>query len=232
MEYSTLLMDADDTLFDFPECERRALTQALSAYGLEAAEDIIACFSAINSELWKCLERSEITRSELRVRRFRDLCTKRFPEFERSDELADKYVERLGCQAVLIKDAEKAVRALSEKFEIYIITNGITSVQKGRFALTDITSCLKGLFISDEIGVNKPSPEFFEYVFKNVREKDKRRMLVVGDSLTSDMQGGRNAGLDTCIYDPRGRITMPHPLCDYRIDDLMQLITLCRGEGI
>lgn len=230
MKYTTLFIDADDTIFDFPKCEHEALRLTLEKGAYCFDEEIYRIFSTINAALWKEFEINEITRSELRVQRFKELLEKCFAGCvdnpRRCWMLADSYVDNLSCQAVLIEGAKEALEKLSEVYDIYIITNGLKKVQHGRFKKAALGAYYKKLFISDEIGVQKPDREFFEYVLREVEEKDRSKILVVGDSLTSDMKGGRNAGLDTCLYDPKGKITMPHPLCDYRIEDLCELLEL------
>ena len=229
MKYTTLLMDADETIFDFGKCEYQALKEALEYHGLEFSDEICESFSTINTKLWKEFEMSHITRSELRVQRFRELIAKCFEGFENTEILADTYVDRLSEQAILIDGAQEVLERLSQSFDIYIITNGLKKVQRGRFAKTDITDYIKKLYISDEIGMNKPDKKFFDYVLEDIPEKDKSKILVVGDSLSSDMQGGRNAGLDTCVYDPANRISMPNELCDYHITGLTQIFSVAEG---
>ena len=224
MSYSTLLMDADDTIFDFPLCEYRALKETIESFGLVFTDEICSSFSAINSALWKKFEMNRITRSELRNRRFAELIEKCFQGFDNTEAMALKYIECLAKQAVFIDGAYDALKLLSSRYKIYIITNGLKTVQRGRFSRTDITSFIGKLYISDEMGVQKPSKEFFDMVLEDIPEKDKTKILVVGDSLTSDMQGGRNAGLDTCLYDPKGKVTMPNDLCDYHITSLTELM--------
>ncbi len=230
MKYTTLLVDADETLFDFRKCEANALKNALTFYGLEYNEDINKKFTSINSALWRKFEMSRITRSELRVRRFSELIEKCFDGFTDAEKLAFKYIDELSYQAILIPGTAGAVKKLSELYDIYIITNGLTKVQRGRFSRTEITGYFKDIFISDEIGMNKPDKKFFDYVLSKIDEKDRSKILVVGDSLTSDMQGGRNAGLDTCLFDPYDNVSMPHPLCDHKIKSLAEIISFASEE--
>ena len=227
MKYSVLLMDADDTIFDFPVCEYNALRSAMTEKGLYFDDGICAEFSRINAALWKRFEIGEITRSELRVRRFREMIEKCFSEIEDTEKnsvaLADLYVHYLAQNAVYIDGAREALSVLKDIFDIYIITNGLRPVQENRFVISGLGEYVRGMYISDALGVQKPDKAFFDIVLDDISEKDTSRILVVGDSLTSDMQGGRNAGLDTCLYDPRGRVTLPHELCDYRIERLIEL---------
>ncbi|MBQ9461238.1 MAG: YjjG family noncanonical pyrimidine nucleotidase [Clostridia bacterium] len=232
MKYTTLLMDADDTIFDFPKCEYAALKNSLTDCGYTFSDEICSRFSSINAALWKKFERGEITRADLRIRRFRELIEQCFQQCfpgtaeGRSDceTAANQYVKRLSEQAILIDGALEALDALSKKYEIYIITNGLKPVQEGRFAIAGLDRFVRRAYISDAMGVQKPSAEYFAMVLDDIPEKDRSKILVVGDSLTSDMKGGRNAGLDTCLYDPHLRVDMPDELCDYRIRDLNELL--------
>lgn len=224
MKYTTLLMDVDDTIFDFSACEYNALQNALEVHGLTFSCEVYHRFTAINSALWKKFEQNQITRSELRVRRFSELTEVCFPDYDQNETLADTYVQKLGEQAIFFDGARQAMEQLSRVYDIYIITNGLLTVQNSRLALSRLDHLVKGAFISDAMGVQKPMKTFFDRVLQEVAEKNTRRILVVGDSLTSDMQGGRNAGLDTCLYDPKHRVTLPHSLCDYQISNLNELL--------
>ena len=232
--YTTLLMDADDTIFDFGACESRALCEALQSENLPFDDEICQSFSAINAALWKEFEMNKITRSQLRVERFRELIRKCLEGYENPERLADRYIEALAKQAIFFNGAEEAVRQLAGRCYVYIITNGLKTVQRGRFLKSGLERLVDGVFISDEMGVQKPMKAFFDAVLQSISEKETDKILVVGDSLTSDMQGGRNAGLATCVYDPGKRVQMPHALCDYRIESLRELcgmVTEARNEG-
>lgn len=230
MKYTTLLMDADETIFDFGKCEYFALKGTVEAFGLHFDDKVHETFSAINKHLWKEFERNKITNSELRVQRFRELIAECFDGFDDAQKLSMEYVSQLSRQAILIDGAYEAVEKLSEIFDLYLITNGISQVQRGRLSRTDISRFFRNVFISDELNVQKPKKEYFDIVLREIEEKDKSRILVVGDSLTSDMQGGRNAGLYTCLYDPSDRTEFPHPLCDYKIHFLTDVITIASEE--
>ena len=230
MLFTTLLIDADETLFDFGKCEYHALKNTVESENLNFNDEIYGNFTAINSRLWREFEKNNITRSELRVQRFRELIEKCFDGFEDADKLADIYINKLAQQAILIDGTEQAVEELEKYFDLYVITNGLKDVQRGRFSRTAITKHIKKLYISDEMNVQKPRKEFFDIVLSDIQEKDKSKILVVGESLTSDMQGGRNAGLATCLFDPKDKIQMPNDLCDYKIHRLTEIIPLAKGE--
>ncbi len=226
MNYTSVLMDADDTIFDFPKCEYTALKNTLNIHQLVFNDEVYHTFSKINSDLWKQLELKKITRYDLRIQRFQELIRKCFDGFENCDMLADEYVNQLSRQAILIDGAASALEKISSCADLYIITNGLKVVQRGRLKRTDITRFIKKVYISDEIGINKPDKAFFDFVLSDIPEKDLSNIIVVGDSLSSDMQGGRNAGLTTCLYDPKDRVVMPHPLCDFKIKNLEELLSL------
>ena len=226
MKFTTLLMDADDTIFDFPKCEYAALKNTLETFGLNFTDEVHESFSSINSHLWKEFENNRITCADLRIQRFRELIEKCFNGMQNADQLASEYIDRLSQQAILIDGAYDALKMLSEYFSIYIITNGLKKVQRGRFGKTEISRFIKKLYISDEMNVQKPRKEFFDMVLSDIEEKDSRKVLVVGDSLTSDMQGGRNAGIATCLYDPHDKVAMPEERCDYKIRDLREIMMI------
>lgn len=232
MRYTTLLMDADETIFDFGKCEYFALKGTIESYGLRFDERVHKTFSEINKDLWKEFEKNNITNAQLRVQRFRELIAECFDGFEEASALSEEYISQLSRQAVLIDGAYEAVEKLSHDFTLYLITNGISRVQRGRLARTEITRFFDDVFISDEMNVQKPKKEFFDIVLGSIEEKNKARILVVGDSLTSDMQGGRNAGLDTCLYDPSDRVALPNPLCDYKVGSLTDIFRIASEEKL
>lgn len=201
--YEILLMDADDTLFDFHRAEREAIKNTLSAFGLEPTDELIAVYSRINKECWEQLERRELDKKTLRYVRFERFC--RELDFKAdAKKMADFYGSTLATHAFLIDGAKELCRELSEHFDIYIITNGLKPVQEGRMMRSGIAPYIKKSFISEDIGYEKPAREYFEAVAASIPNFSRERTLVIGDSLTSDIKGGRDFGLDTCHYDPRG----------------------------
>ena len=225
-------MDADDTIFDFPKCEYNAVKNTFEKYNFEFTQNLYEKYSEINNSLWKKFEIGQITRQELRIQRFEQTCN--FfgicNDTETLKLLANAYVDELAKQDILIDGAYEAVKKISSLCEIYIITNGLSTVQRGRFGKSSITKLLKDIFISDELEVQKPHKEFFDIVLSKINENDKSKILVVGDSLTSDMQGGKNAGLKTCIYDPKDKISMPHNLCDYKVTALENICDIIKEK--
>lgn len=199
--YSTLLFDADNTLLDFDTAEEKALSRILTEIGVNVTKEVTKRYSAINLSYWQAFERGEVTKSELRTARFADL----FKEigFETGLSLsyiADTYLSYLGEGEYLLDGAlELCERLRDEGYKIYIITNGVAETQKKRLSKSGLDRFLDGLFVSEAIGAQKPMPEFFEYVFEHIDEKDREKILVIGDSYGSDIKGACAVGLD-CVW--------------------------------
>ena len=224
-KYEFLLLDADETLLDFPRAERSALRDALGLQGIDPTEEMIAKYSEINDNCWKMLERGEISKSELRVARFEKFC--RYYEFQVDvPRLALDYTDALSTKGFLISGALEICRTLSAHCKLYIITNGIATVQRGRFEPSPLRGFLQDLFISEEIGAEKPSPAYFDTVATRIPGFDRQKALVVGDSLSSDMRGGVNAGIDTCWFNPKKKAAPKDLPITYEICTLEELIPL------
>lgn len=204
MKYEYILFDADDTLLDFQDCEEHALHALLLYAGGKASDDEKTVYKKINAEWWRRFEHGEVTKTQLTVGRFADTCDALGLNCDPND-LSGYYIDRLGEGAKLMDGAMEICRALYGKCRMYIITNGIQKVQESRWNRTAIKDMFDGLFISEAIGYQKPRPEYFDYVFSAIGNPPKDRVLIVGDSLTSDIAGGIAAGTDTCWVNPTGK---------------------------
>ena len=202
-KYRLLLVDADDTILDFKRCEHDALRTVLQNFGLPDGDEVIAVYSGINDRMWKMLEKMEITKSELRVRRFREFLEKMGYSAD-AEAVASAYEQALGTKHYLLPGAAEACQALSGHIPMYIITNGLGYAQKRRLAESGITSWVDGVFISGQIGAEKPSKAFFDAVEARLGALDRDTTLVIGDSLTSDIAGAVNAGFDS-LWITRGK---------------------------
>ncbi len=205
MKYKIILFDADGTLFDFKRSEREALKEALLMSGIDAGEDELTAYSEINLSLWKLLERKEIERSVLLYKRF-DLFCEKFGYIGDSRKISDDYIEILSHKGYMLEGAEELLSGLFGRVRMYIVTNGLGKVQEGRYACSGIAKYFDNIYISEYIGHNKPDARFFDHVMKDIPDFDRDVALVVGDSLTSDIKGANNAGLDCCWYDPSGNV--------------------------
>lgn len=212
MNYDIILLDADGTLYDFDASEREALTETLQWAGMPTDAETLELYHEINARQWQALERGETTRERLRTERFEKFLAAMLPMGYSSDKIAvaiaDAYIEALSHQCILIPEAVEVCRRLSEKCSLYIVTNGTAWVQKSRFADSPINEFIKKTYISEEVGYTKPAIEFFDRVLDDIgvtKEYAASRALVVGDSLSSDIMGGINSGIDTCWYNPAGK---------------------------
>lgn len=200
-KYEYILFDADGTLFDFKKSEAEALKLATSRVNVKIDDEGVEMYSAINDSLWKALERGEIKKDVLRVRRF-ELFGERYGFDCDFNELAAIYTDELAEQCFQIDGAYEICASLFGKYRLFIITNGIEYVQKRRLSLSTLKDFFEQVFISGEIGCEKPSGKFFDVVESRISGFDRKKALVVGDSLTSDMAGGIGAGIDCCFYNP------------------------------
>ena len=220
-----LFLDLDDTILDFHKAERLALGKTFRGFGLEPTEQVMNRYSLINKAHWERLERKELTREEVLVGRFETL----FREFglEVDPECcARTYEDNLSVGHYFLPGAEEAVKALSQKYKLYMASNGTAKVQAGRLASANISRYFQEVFVSQEIGANKPDLAYFERCFARIPGFDKSKAMMVGDSLTSDILGGIRAGIRTCWVNPDGKPARADIQPDYEIQALHQLETL------
>ena len=204
VKYKILLFDADETLLDFPASEKEALKKVLEHFGIRYSEEFRATFSAINLALWKQLEKGLVTRDIIRIRRFEQFVQTTGITAD-PKEMSALYVKFLGESCFVLPGAAELCEKLKEKYELYIVTNGIGTVQQSRLKKSGLLPYFKDVFISEEIGSQKPDKRFFDFIFAKIAEKDKSKFIIIGDSMTSDILGGINAGIDTCFFNPWGR---------------------------
>lgn len=203
-KYTTLLLDVDETLLDFKLAENVSLKNALTRSGIEPTDERCARYHLINDALWKALERGEIEKDRIKTKRF-ELFYEEFGFQGDPHASAGMYVEELSRAGYILPGAREFLDTVCDKFDVYAVTNGIRAVQQGRFIAADINKYFKDVFISERVGYSKPDKRYFDYVLESIPEKDSSRILVVGDSPTSDIKGAQNAGLDSCWYAPHGK---------------------------
>ena len=201
MKYSFLLFDADHTLFDFNKSEYLALKSALEQLGCPSTDAHIERYSDINVKYWKMLERGEIDKISLKLARFVEF-GKEFGFEDKAEALSDLYMENLAHESHLFDGALELVEKLSESYRLFIITNGVKSTQDGRFSVSPITKYFEKIFISEVVGAEKPSVEFFDAVANGIEGFERERALVIGDSLSSDIKGAINSKIDCIWYNP------------------------------
>ena len=221
--YTTLLFDLDNTLLDFSKAEQTAITDVFRFFGLDDSEQAVALYSQINDDFWKAFERGDISAERIYTGRF-----ERFflDSGQIGDAVAvnDRYLRALGDYAFKMPGCDETLSALFDKgYRLSIVTNGVAVNQHRRVADAGLNRWIRQLFISEEIGAKKPDKLFFDRVFESIEEKDRSRVLLIGDSLTSDIQGGFNAGIDTCWLSANGCTGEPKPT--YTVRSLDELLT-------
>lgn len=222
MRYKTLLFDADGTLLDFERSEHEAIGETLRRFELPDSEEIRRAYSIANAEQWRLLEQRLTTKEQLKVDRFRVFC-KRVGFVRSAEDMARFYESRLATKNYLLEDALAVCEKLSKTHRLYIITNGIQSVQEGRFGSSPLTAFFKDIFISEVIDAEKPAIEYFRYVADHIEGFSPTNTLVIGDSLSSDIAGGLAAGLDVCWYNPQGKPAPDGLTIHYTISKLSEL---------
>ena len=220
-----LFLDLDDTILDFQKAERIALAKTLQSFGLEPEQEVLARYHQINKGYWERLERKEVTREALLVDRFGDL----FAEYGIAVEpvqCARTYEGNLGIGHYFLPGAREAVESLSRKYKLYLASNGTSHVQAGRIESANISHFFKDIFVSQEIGVNKPDKEYFQRCFDRIPGFDRAKAMIVGDSLSSDILGGKQAGIMTCWVNAQGKPCPEDLKPDYEIPSLSALEAL------
>ncbi len=202
--YSILLFDADETLLDFCRSEGFALSSTLASYDITMTAVMQQTYHEINARLWKQLEKGEILRERLKVQRFEELFEAIGAKGIDPAVFNEQYMQTLGTRGFLLDGALEMVKRLSARYRLCIITNGTASVQHTRLADSGLLPYVDGVFISQEIGADKPSPTFFDAVLEALGQPNRRDLLIIGDSLTSDIRGGLLSRIDTCWYAPLG----------------------------
>lgn len=221
-EFTTVLWDMDDTLLDFPYSQEMALRQCFRSVGMELTDEMHKRYAEINDSFWKKLELGLVTKKQLLTGRFTTLFEEFGLEFDVKPFLAE-YQVALGVYFSYIDNSIDICRGMQGKVKQYIVTNGVASTQRSKLSRSGLSDLMEGLFISEEVGVNKPHIDFFRYCLEHVEEKDVSKILLVGDSLTSDIKGGAMAGIPTCWYNRKGKEFTGEYKPDYEIKCLDEL---------
>ncbi|MBQ7521373.1 MAG: YjjG family noncanonical pyrimidine nucleotidase [Clostridia bacterium] len=215
IRYKTVLLDADGTVYDFHKAEKTALKQTFTQIGIEWTEERNQIYLEENKKIWKEFEQNLLSPEKFKTERFRRF----FNKINLSIDLDSKtvngvYVDNLSKCGFLFDGAFDFVRTLKKYCKVYIATNGLTIAQQGRYKNSGLDNITDGIFISELMGIRKPAKAYFDYIFNELNITDKQSVIMIGDSLSSDMQGGRNAEITTCLYNPQHNIT-ENPLCDF-----------------
>lgn len=226
--YDTVLFDADNTLFDFDAAEAQALDLTLEAYGYPVDGRSRDCYLTVNRDLWERFDRGEVKREWLVVERFAAL-QRSLGGHHDPAEMNAFYLSRLAEAGCLLPGAEELCRALVPSCTLAIVTNGVASAQRGRFARSPLKALIPWLFISEEVGYQKPQRQFFGAVLSAMSLPPSARIVVVGDSLTADILGAVNAGLDSIWYNPNGLPGRPDIVPTFEARSFDQVLHLIAG---
>lgn len=221
MRYDVILMDIDNTLLDFHAGTKEALIGLLAGFGETLTPEREARFHVINDRLWTAYEHGEIPKSAIFQRRFAEFLGEMGIETDPL-EANEIYARGLQQSAVLMPGCMELLNALQGRCRLFAVTNGVVTTQTPRLKKAGFGPYFEEIFISEAMGCKKPEKEFFDKCFDAIGPVDKRRCIILGDSLTSDMQGGRNAGIATCYL---GEDTGDER-CDFVISNLMEFLKI------
>lgn len=217
-----VLFDLDDTLFDFHKAEKIALTKTLVHFGIDPTEETLALYSTINAAHWKRLELGEISREEVKVGRYRELFKTIGVECD-PVKATVYYESMLAIGHYFMPGAPELLGELYRKYRLYIVSNGTAKVQEGRIGSSGIAKYMDGIFISQILGANKPDKQFFDICFAEIPDFSLSETVIIGDSLSSDIKGGINAGITTVWFNPKRIENDSDIKPDYTIKELSEV---------
>lgn len=226
-----ILWDIDGTLLDFKKAEYSAIKKCFEIFELgECSDEMIQRYSVLNRKYWEKLERKEISKQEVLVNRFTDFFAVENIDTNCAKEFNEEYQIQLGETVCFCDDSFALVEKLRGSVKQYAVTNGTKVAQDRKLRNSGLEKLFDGIFISEVVGTEKPGIEFFECVFRTIGEYKKEEIMIIGDSLTSDMQGGNNAGIICCWYNPKKMRNHLKLKIDYEIDHLQKILEILRKE--
>lgn len=228
----TILWDIDGTLLNFELAEKYAIGYCFEKFGLgTCTEEMLARYSKINAGYWRRLERGEITKPEVLVGRFQEFFGEEGLPVEKAEEFNAEYQVRLGDKVFFHDDGYELIESLNSTIKQAIVTNGTIVAQERKLEKSGLNKLIKDVFISDKIGAEKPTTAFFDEVWKQLGACKREETMIVGDSLTSDMQGGNNTGIKCCWYNPDKQENTLGVHIDYEITNLQQIRDILEAEN-
>ena len=223
-----LLWDVDGTLLDFLKAEYESIKQCFEVFDLgECTDEMVERYSIINKKYWEMLERGEITKPEVLVGRFTEFFETEGIDTSIAPSFNKEYQNRLGETIVFCDDSYELIKEFKKEYKQYGVTNGTKIAQDKKLSKSGLIHLFDDVFISEVVGVEKPGIGFFEHVFDKIGEYQKDEVMIVGDSLTSDIQGGNNAGILCCWFNPQEKPAKEGLRIDYQIQRLPQVLKIC-----
>jgi 2-haloacid dehalogenase len=229
LKYRWLLFDADGTLFDYDKAEAYALRTTFREFGLEYESHYLDVYRPINAQIWLDFEKGLISAESVKADRFQQLFDA-IGVASDAQSFSARYLKNLGDSAELIEGAENLIQALHGRVSLMLITNGLKDVQRSRLARSAIAECFADIVISEEVDTAKPHPGIFDAAFARMGGPRKEEVLLIGDSLTADIRGGNEYGIDTCWYNPEGRTPDSGLRIGYEIRHLEELLDILSGS--
>lgn len=225
--FKVILWDIDGTVMNFLKAENYAIKKCFAALNICECDDaLVEKYSAINIKYWEMLERGEVTKPQVQRGRFEELFKQEGIDFDGIDELNKMYQIALGDKIFFNDNSFELIKSLKGRVLQYAVTNGTTTAQENKMKQSGLDSVMDGVFISDKVGYEKPSISFFNAVFDEIGEFQKDEILIVGDSLTSDIQGANNVGIPCCWYNPNGKVNNKNLRIDYEIKNLNEILDI------
>lgn len=225
-----LLWDIDGTLLDFLAAEKVAIKKCFAVCNLgECTDEMIARYSKINRKYWEMLERGEITKPQVLVGRFEEFFASEGIVTDCASEFNKEYQFRLGDTICFCDDGYELVKSLKGQVKQYAVTNGTKVAQDRKLTKSGLIELFDDIFISEVVGVEKPGIGFFDKVWEKIGRYESDEVMIIGDSLTSDMKGGNNVGILCCWYNPNGTVNDKGVRVDYEIDNLQKVKEIIFG---
>lgn len=226
MKFKTLLFDVDDTLLDFRLTEKKALQALFQGENILLTDEIEATYQKINRQLWRDFEQGKTNKETISDTRF-SLLFEQLNKTVNGKELGEKYRQHLSQGHDLLGNSKAIIEELNKDYELYIVTNGVAKTQYQRLNDSQLTPYFNDIFVSEEVGFQKPMIEYFDYVFKRIPDFDREKTMIIGDSLVSDIQGGNFAEIQTLWLNPTKQLkeTAIQPTYEIsRLDDIFAIL--------
>lgn len=225
MKYEIILFDLDGVILDFKQCEKASFENTFKQYNIEVNEQLFNLYSKINHQLWHDFELGKVTKNEVTCGRFKILFEKLGLDID-SNEFANQYQNGLAEGYFLMPEAKEILETLSLNYRLYAVTNGVSKTAFSRLKGTDTLKYFKDVFVSEDLNAQKPSIEYFEKVFNKIQPFKKEKVLLIGDTLTSDILGANQANIDCCWLNIDHLVNQTKAKPDYEIDCLKDIFKI------